>query len=152
MKKNLFKITEQEKKQILEKHSSLKESSKYDVDINLLFEQNNKAAAPAAAPAKPASNSAQLPPELKDVKDFQDWLDDTVPNWAEGYKGGKIRGGVANPGFKSGGYGKFGPRTKKAWDLHKDKYLKKTETPTPTVDKPDDIEQFDADDSNELTS
>jgi hypothetical protein len=120
MKKNLFKITEQEKKQILEKHSSLKESSKYDVDINLLFEQNNK----AAAPAKPASNSAQLPPELKDVKDFQDWLDDNVPNWAEGYKGGKIRGGVANPGFKSGGYGRFGPRTQKAWSPHKDKYLK----------------------------
>ena len=38
MKKNLFKITEQEKKQILEKHNSLKESSKYNVDINLLFE------------------------------------------------------------------------------------------------------------------
>ena len=42
MKKNLFKITEQEKKQILEKHNSLKESSKYNVDINLLFEAKQK--------------------------------------------------------------------------------------------------------------
>jgi hypothetical protein len=39
MKKKLFEITEQEKKQILEKHNSLKESSKYNKDINLLFEQ-----------------------------------------------------------------------------------------------------------------
>ena len=151
MKKNLFKITEQEKKQILEKHNSLKESSKYNVDINLLFEQNNNPAAPAAAPAKPASTPAGIPSELKDVKDFQDWLDDNVPNWAEGYKDGKIRGGRATPGFKSGGYGKFGPRTKKAWDLHKDKYLKKTGTDT-AANKPDEIEQVDADDSTDILS
>lgn len=88
-------------------------------------------AAPTApnttASQAPASNSSQLPPELKniqDIKDFQDWLDDNVSNWATGYKGGKIRGGVANPGFKSGGYGRFGPRTQKAWSVHKDTYLK----------------------------
>jgi hypothetical protein len=75
----------------------------------------------------PTPNSSQIPGELENVegvKDFQDWLDDNVSNWATGYKGGKIRGGVANPGFKSGGYGRFGPRTQKAWSVHKDTYLK----------------------------
>jgi hypothetical protein len=73
---------------------------------------------------KPASNSSQLPPELKDVKDFQDWLDINAKEWATGYKDGKLSQGAKNPGFKSGGYGKFGPRTQKAWSTYKDQYLK----------------------------
>jgi len=38
MKKNLFEITEQEKREILEKHNSLKESPKYKIDINFITE------------------------------------------------------------------------------------------------------------------
>ena len=38
MKKNLFEITEQEKREILEKHNSLRESPKYKIDISLITE------------------------------------------------------------------------------------------------------------------
>lgn len=74
--------------------------------------------------------SIPIPPELTDIKAFQDWLDNNVPNWAEGYKDGKLSQGAKNPGFKSGGYGKFGPRTNAAWEKYKDQYLKSLETPT----------------------
>jgi hypothetical protein len=72
------------------------------------------------------------------VKRFQDWLDGNVPNWATGYKDGKLNQGTKNPGFKSGGYGKFGPRTSAAWKnpTYKDGYLKSLQTPnesTPEV-------------------
>jgi hypothetical protein len=110
----------------------------------------------------PSSNSAQLPPDLKDVKDFQDWLDINAKGWATGYKDGKLSQGAKNPGFKSGGYGKFGPRTQKAWGTYKDQYLKKTGTEVAgtqgtippktdiTANKPDEIEQVDADDSTDI--
>ena len=97
----------------------------------------------------PSSNSAQLPPDLKDVKDFQDWLDINAKGWATGYKDGKLSQGAKNTGFKSGGYGKFGPRTQKAWETYKDRYLKKTGTDI-TSNKPDEIEQVDADDSTDI--
>jgi hypothetical protein len=59
MKKNLFKITEQEKKEILEKHISLKESSKYNVDINLLFEQKPTTGGKPTSGGKPTGGGTQ---------------------------------------------------------------------------------------------
>ena len=61
------------------------------------------------------------PLQLKDdngIKTFQDWLDKNAPGWATGYKGG-----VIDQGKGGGGYGKFGPRTQKAWTQYKDQYL-----------------------------
>ena len=66
-----------------------------------------------------------VPPELKNlengIKKFQDWLDDKLPNWATGYKDGKI-----NRGQNGGGYGTYGPRTEKAWKTEgiADKFMK----------------------------
>ena len=60
MKKNLFKITEQEKKEILEKHISLKESSKYNVDINLLFEQKPTTGGKPTSGGKPTGGGTQI--------------------------------------------------------------------------------------------
>lgn len=65
-----------------------------------------------------------IPTELKDengIKLFQDWLDTNAKGWAQGY-----RDGIINKGQNGGGYGKFGPRTQKAWATYKSKYL----TPT----------------------
>ena len=62
MKKNLFKITEQEKKKILENHNSLKESSKYNGDINLLFEDK----------PKPTTQTTDLPAWTKDYPCLSD--------------------------------------------------------------------------------
>ena len=39
MKKNLFEISEQEKREILEQHNVLKESPKYKIGINFITEQ-----------------------------------------------------------------------------------------------------------------
>lgn len=64
----------------------------------------------------------KIPAELKNeagVKAFQDWLDKEEPNWATGYKDGKI-----NQGKNGGGYGKFGPRTSKAWNKRANDYIK----------------------------
>jgi hypothetical protein len=81
-----------------------------------------------------------IPPDLKNntgIMAFQDWLDGNAPGWAEGYKDGKLSKGVVNAGFKSGGYGKFGPRTQKFWNnpAYKDAYLKSLQTPAaaPTI-------------------
>jgi hypothetical protein len=63
MKKNLFKITEQEKKKILENHNSLKESSKYNGDINLLFEDK----------PKPTTQTTDLPAWTKDYPCLSDY-------------------------------------------------------------------------------
>jgi len=50
-------------------------------------------------------------------------LDEKYPGWADGYKDGKLNRGAQNAGFKSGGYGTFGKRTKAAWEKYKDKFL-----------------------------
>jgi len=71
-----------------------------------------------------AASTASIPAELKDVKAFQDWLDKTHPGWHDKYN---TLGGIV-----SKGYGKFGPRTTKAWATYKDEYLKGTNTPTVT--------------------
>jgi hypothetical protein len=70
------------------------------------------------ASAEPASlASTGLSDSRPDsTEQFQDWLDANKPGWAWGYPGGVVN--------KAGGYGKFGPRTSKAWDTYKDLYLK----------------------------
>jgi hypothetical protein len=71
----------------------------------------------------PSTPPCSLPPELKDaegVKSFQDWLDTNKAGWATGYKEG-----ILKQGTNGGGYGKFGPRTCKAWK-YKNEYLNKS--------------------------
>ena len=71
----------------------------------------------------PSTPPCSLPPELKDVKGvklFQDWLDEHKAGWATGYKEG-----ILKQGANGGGYGKFGPRTCKAWK-YKNEYLNKS--------------------------
>jgi len=66
-----------------------------------------------------------------DIEDFQNWLDANKQGWAWGYAGGVVN--------RSGGYGKFGPRTTKAWGEHKDEYLdylKNKDQSKPDVPKP----------------
>jgi hypothetical protein len=89
----------------------------------------------------PKVNPVATPPELKDVKAFQDWLDVNAKGWATGYKDG-----IINKGQNGGGYGTFGPRTQKAWATYKDQYLKGDTA----AETPDEIEQVDADDSIDL--
>jgi hypothetical protein len=71
-----------------------------------------------------------IPAELKDVKDFQDWLDKNHPGWHDKYN--TLGKDVAK------GYGKFGPRTSKAWSTYKDAYLKASPNqPSTTTTNPD---------------
>jgi hypothetical protein len=85
-----------------------------------------------AARTPAAGVPVATPPELKDVKAFQDWLDVNAKGWATGYKDG-----IINKGRNGGGYGTFGPRTQKAWATYKDQYLKgDTATKTPKSDTP----------------
>jgi hypothetical protein len=93
-------------------------------------------------PAKPVAT----PPELKDIKAFQDWLDVNAKGWATGYKEG-----IINKGQNGGGYGKFGPRTQKAWTTYKDQFLKggttATQTPPPEIEGEDNTQTIDPNDS-----
>jgi hypothetical protein len=50
----------------------------------------------------------------KDVKNFQDWMDQNYPTW--------LNGGKLNRGR---GYGTFGPLTTKAWSQYGNEYQKK---------------------------
>ena len=79
-----------------------------------------------------AASTASIPAELKDVKDFHDWLDKTHPGWHDKYN--TLDQNVSK------GYGKFGPRTTKAWARYKNDYLKKTPTVTPTPTGNPDLE------------
>jgi hypothetical protein len=70
---------------------------------------------------KPKVNNVVIPTQLKDangVRAFQDWLDVNAKGWATGYKDG-----IINKGQNGSGYGKFGPRTQKAWNTYGKKYL-----------------------------
>jgi len=61
--------------------------------------------------------AVQIPSELANaegVKKFQDWLDANKAGWASGYADGKVN--------KGRGYGRFGPRTSKAWSQYKTEY------------------------------
>lgn len=82
---------------------------------------------------KQAPKPAPIPKELKDiegVKKFQDWLDKNYAGWATGFSGGILN--------KAGGYGRFGPRTSKAWVSYGAEYQKSlTGTPPPT--NPNDV-------------
>jgi hypothetical protein len=79
-----------------------------------------------------AASTSSIPSELKDVKDFHDWLDKTHPGWHDKYN--TLDQNVSK------GYGKFGPRTTKAWARYKNDYLKKTPTVTPTPTGNPDLE------------
>lgn len=82
--------------------------------------------------------TVQIPSELgnaEGVKKFQDWLDANKPGWASGYADGKVN--------KGRGYGRFGPRTSKAWTTHKDAYLNPSLT-DPDVMSVDDFQGADA--------
>lgn len=94
----------------------------------------------AKQPAKPIAT----PPELKDIKAFQDWLDVNAKGWATGYKDG-----IINKGQNGGGYGKFGPRTQKAWATYKDQFLKGGDTATqtpPEIEGEDNTQTIDPND------
>jgi len=84
-----------------------------------------------------STSKITIPAELKDVKDFHDWLDKTHPGWHDKYN--TLGKDVAK------GYGKFGPRTTKAWERYKNDYLKKTPTVTPTPTGNPDLEVDDKD-------
>jgi hypothetical protein len=92
---------------------------------------------------KGKSKPVEIPEVLKDaegVMKFQDWLDNNHGDdkegegegWATGLPDGKLS--------QAGGYGRFGPRTQKAWKnpAYKDGYLKSLQTPTATT--PDNTE------------
>jgi hypothetical protein len=67
------------------------------------------------------------PAELKDsagIIKFQDWLDTNKPGWATGFPEGKLN--------KGSGYGKFGPRTSKAWTAYGKEYLNSSKAPVDT--------------------
>ena len=83
------------------------------------------------------TSKSTMPAELKSVTEFQDWLDKTHPGWHDQYK---TLGKDATKG-----YGKFGPRTSKAWATYKDEYLKGGNTPTPTATGNPDFEVDDKD-------
>ena len=85
------------------------------------------------------STSTSLPTGLTDVKAFQTWLDKNKPGWHDKYNT------LGTDPAK--GYGKFGPRTTKAWATYKDEYLKGTNTPTvtPTPTGNPDLEVDDKD-------
>ena len=87
-----------------------------------------------------STSKSTMPAELKSVTEFQDWLDKTHPGWHDQYK---TLGKDATKG-----YGKFGPRTSKAWATYKDEYLKggntPTVTPTPTGNPDYEVDDKDA--------
>lgn len=73
------------------------------------------------AKAATQPKTPQIPSELKDtngVKTFQDWLDQNKPGWATGFPEGKLN--------RNRGYGRFGPRTSKAWSSYKTEYTSGT--------------------------
>jgi len=84
-----------------------------------------------------------IPPELNNkeaIIAFQVWLDNNHGDdkeggkgkgWATGYKDGKVSGGIGASGFKSGGYGIYGPRTIAAWGKYKTAYLTSVTKPEP---------------------
>jgi hypothetical protein len=86
------------------------------------------------------SNTNTTPSELTDVKGFQTWLDKNKPGWHDKYNT------LGDDPAK--GYGKFGPRTSKAWSTYKDEYLKggntPTVTPTPTGNPDLEVDDKDA--------
>jgi len=100
--------------------------SKYGVTQEEISAAKQKAATSSKTPATTTAQKSTtekgvvipIPSELKDVegvKKLQDWLDKNHPGWHDKYK--------TLDRNKGRGYGKFGPRTKKWWDLLKDDFL-----------------------------
>ena len=79
---------------------------------NTIMIDGKEVSVETTTPVKPKP-VIQIPKELKNVKDFQDWMDINHPNWVKGNKNLN----------KGGGYGKFGPSTSNAWVKYKNEYL-----------------------------
>jgi len=80
---------------------------------------------------KQQQQASSIPTELKDiegVKKFQDWLDTNKTGWATGFPSGLLN--------KASGYGRFGPRTTKAWTSYGQEYLKGETATVKTVVTP----------------
>ena len=103
------------------------------------WKNNTSTGATSTGSTSTATTSTSLPTGLTDVKGFQDWLDKNHPGWHDKYN-------TLNKSTPKG-YGKFGPRTSKAWSTYKDEYLKGTNTPTvtPTPTGNPDLEVDDKD-------
>jgi hypothetical protein len=78
-------------------------------------------------PKKPVT--IPTPKELKDVKNFQDWLDTNHPGWHKKYK-------TLNKSVPKG-YGIFGPNTSAAWNQYKNEYLTGNKSNSPFNDADD---------------
>jgi hypothetical protein len=85
---------------------------------------SNNSSTGAASTGAASTTQTTNPTDLKDVKAFQTWLDKNKPGWHDKYNT------LGTDPAK--GYGKFGPRTSKAWSTYKDEYLKGGNTPTVT--------------------
>ena len=79
MKKNLFEISEQEKREILEQHNVLKESPKYKIGINFITEQG--------IPEDPDEPSSQTDdsPTIPTIPGVGDGVAVTAAIFAAGY-------------------------------------------------------------------
>jgi hypothetical protein len=99
------------------------DGAEYDSKTNK-WKYNTSTGATSTGSTSTATTSTSLPTGLTDVKGFQDWLDKNHPGWHDKYN-------TLNQSTPKG-YGKFGPRTTKAWATYKDEYLKGTNTPTVT--------------------
>jgi hypothetical protein len=92
---------------------------------------------------KGKSKPVEIPKVLEDaegVMKFQDWLDNNHGDDKEGQGKGWATGLPDGKLSQAGGYGRFGPRTQKAWKnpAYKDGYLQSLQTPTSTT--PDNTE------------
>jgi hypothetical protein len=103
---------------------TMDDGDEYDSKANKWKSNTSTGAASTGAASTAATSTSSIPAELKDVKAFQTWLDKNKPGWHDKYNT------LGTDPDK--GYGKFGPRTSKAWSTYKDEYLKGTNTPTVT--------------------
>jgi len=110
--------------------------AEYDSKTNK-WKYNTSTGSTSTGSTSTATTSTSLPAGLTDVKGFQDWLDKNHPGWHDKYN-------TLNKSTPKG-YGKFGPRTSKAWSTYKDEYLKGTNTPTVTPTGNPDLEVDDKD-------
>ena len=125
--KKLTRITERYLTRILKKilRESAESPSMAGVDLTRDYNETNDSGNTTQTP-KVKPKRRPIPSELKDrkgVENFQNWLDTYHSDaqdgpgkgWATGYTGGKVD--------KGKGYGRFGPRTERAWNKYKTEYL-----------------------------
>lgn len=126
--KKLTRITERYLTRILKKilRESAESPSMAGVDLTRDYnETNDSGNTTQTAKVKPNKIPVIIPNYLDTdgdnkgdkigVEMFQDWLDQYHAGWATGYPNGKVGGGK--------GYGRFGPRTKKAWEKHQKEFM-----------------------------